>query len=393
MKSSLSDNPDANRLDHLIPRWPPPLGHEVEHRLVEVARSGLWGSTQGTVVEGLARRLAELHGVPSATCCANGTIALVLALKAAGVAPGDEVIVPAYTFLATVSAVLLIGAIPVFAEVDACTMLMDYGDVAHRLTARTRAIIPVHIAGAVADATAMRDLAAGRNIAVIEDAAQAIGARHQTGTVGTLGDFATLSFQTSKNVAAGEGGAVLCRDAAMGERVWSMHNAGRERGGAWYGHAMVGWNFRMGELQGVLADAMLDTLDSYTAQREVGFNRLKSLAANEGFPVSPLEGGGTTVHARHLMLWRLDELSAHRRDGIVRALVAAGVHASAGYPCLNTLPSVQAGIAAAGGVADQSLPITEDTARKTFWLPQNVLLAGEEAHNSIISIMARALQE
>lgn len=374
----------------LIPRWPPPPDAAAEARLIEVARSGLWGSTQGAVVEGLARRLAALHEVPSATCCANGTIAIALALKAAGVGPGDEVIAPPYTFLATVSAVLLIGAVPVFAEVDPETMLMDAGDVARRLTPRTRAVIPVHIAGAAADVAAIRAAAGG--VAVIEDAAQAIGARHRDGMVGQIGDFATLSFQTSKNVAAGEGGAVLCRDAAMGERVWSLHNAGRERGGAWYGHPLVGWNFRMGELQGVLAEAMLETLPAFAARREEGFQRLKALAAEEGLPVVPLEGGGTVAHARHLMLWRLHEVAARRRSGVVRALNAAGVHASEGYPCLNALDSVKAGIAAMGGAGEQPMPVSEAAAARTFWLPQNVLLAGEEAHTSIIAIMARALQ-
>ncbi|MBL8589795.1 MAG: DegT/DnrJ/EryC1/StrS family aminotransferase [Methylobacteriaceae bacterium] len=378
-------------LSSLIPRWPPPLDAAVEERLLGVVRSGLWGSTQGQVVETLARRLAALHGVASATCCANGTIAIVLALKAAGVGPGDEVIVPAYTFLATVSAPLLIGAVPVFAEVDPATMLLDPADVARRITTRTRAIIPVHLAGAVADAAAMR-AAAPNNVVVIEDAAQAIGAAHVSGAIGQLGDFATLSFQTSKNVASGEGGAVLCRDAAMGERVWSLHNAGRTRGGAWYQHDNVGWNLRMGELQGVLADATLDTLPEMTERREAGFARLRALAAGEGLPVVPLESPGTTRHARHLMLWRLHEVAAHRRDGVVAALQAAGVHASDGYPCLNTVASVKAGIAALGGAADQPLPVTEAAAKRTFWFPQNVLLAGEEAHRAIIAVMARALQ-
>lgn len=378
-------------LSSLIPRWPPPLDAAVEERLLGVVRSGLWGSTQGQVVETLARRLAALHGVASATCCANGTIAIVLALKAAGLGPGDEVIVPAYTFLATVSAPLLIGAIPVFAEVDPATMLLDPADVARKTTARTRAIIPVHLAGAVAEAAAMR-AAAPENVVVIEDAAQAIGAAHVSGAIGQLGDFATLSFQTSKNVASGEGGAVLCRDAAMGERVWSLHNAGRTRGGAWYQHDNVGWNLRMGELQGVLADATLDSLPQMTARREAGFARLRALAADEGLPVVPLESPGTMRHARHLMLWRLHEVAVHRRDGVVAALQAAGVHASDGYPCLNTVASVKAGIAALGGVADQPLPVTEAAAKRTFWFPQNVLLAGEEAHRAVIAVMARALQ-
>ena len=377
---------------HLIPRWPPAPDAAVEARLIEVARSGLWGSTQGQVVEALAGQLAALHGVPSATCCANGTLAIVLALKAAGVGPGDEVIVPAYTFLATASAVMLIGAVPVFAEVDPATMLMDAGDVARRLTERTRAIIPVHLAGAVADAAAMRRLCAGRGIVVIEDAAQAIGAAHDDGMVGQLGDFATLSFQTSKNVSSGEGGAVLCRDAAMGDLVWSLHNAGRQRGGGWYQHDFVGWNLRMGELQGVLAQATLDGLARHTEVREAGFQRLKALAAAEGLPVAPLDSPKTRRHGRHLMLWRLHVVAAHRRDAVVQALQAAGVHASAGYPCLNTIPAVKQGIAALGGQAEMPLPITEAAAHATFWMPQPVLLAGEEAHAAIIAILTRAVQ-
>ncbi len=377
----------------LVPQWPPRPSAATEQRVLEALRSGLWGSTQGSIVEAVNLRLAALHGAASAVCCSNGTIAIALALKAAGVGPGDEVIVPAYTFLATASAPALIGAIPVFAEIDPATMLLDPQDVKRRVTSRTRAVIPVHIAGAVAEAATIRRDLDGSGIVVIEDAAQAIGAEHAEGKVGQLGDFATLSFQTSKNVAAGEGGAVLCRDEAHGRLVWSLHNAGRERGGGWYQHDHLGWNLRMPEVQGVLVDAMLDELDAMQRTREAGHRRLAAMAAAEGLPLAPVDSARTTKHGRHLMIWRLDTARSKpdQRARIVEALQAIGVHASPGYPCLNRMPSVRKGVAALGGAPPADLPVTEEAAQSCFWLPQPVLLAPEAAHRAVVDAMMRAL--
>jgi dTDP-4-amino-4,6-dideoxygalactose transaminase len=379
-----------------IPPWPPSLSAETESRLLAVLRSGLWGSTQGKVVEAVCRRLAALHGVGHATCCANGTIAIALALKAAGVRAGDEVIVPAYTFLATASAPMLIGAVPVFAEIDPATLLLDADDVMARVTSRTRAVLPVHLAGAVAEAAEMRRRLNGASICVIEDAAQAIGAVHVDGRVGQLGDMACLSFQTSKNVASGEGGAVVTQDERLGELLWSLHNAGRERGGAWYHHAHVGWNLRMTEMQGVLVDAMLADLAGADAARAVGWERLAKLAAAEGLPVRPVTSARTVQHARHLMPWQLATARRERgqRDAVVAALAEAGVPVSPGYPCLNTLPAMQRELHALGVSADRArapLPITEAAADITWWLPQTVLLADEAVHRAVIAAMARAL--
>lgn len=383
----------AGSIADLVPPWPPRPSPATEQRVLEVLRSGLWGSTQGSVVEAVNRRLAAVHGVPSAVCCANGTIAIALALKAAGVGPGDEVIVPAYTFLATASAPALIGAIPVFAEIDPQTMLLDAGDASRRISKRTKAVVPVHIAGAMAEAAAMRRALEGSGVVVIEDAAQAIGAEHVEGKVGQLGDFATLSFQTSKNVAAGEGGAVLCRDEPRGRLVWSLHNAGRERGGGWYQHDHFGWNLRMPEIQGVIVDAMLDELDVFQTAREAGHRRLAAMAKAEGLPLAPVESARTIRHGRHLMIWRLDTARGkpEQRARIVESLQAIGVHASAGYPPINRMPAVRRGVVALGGAEPAALPITEEAAQSTFWLPQPVLLAPEEAHRAVVDAMMRAL--
>ncbi|CAH1653577.1 dTDP-4-amino-4,6-dideoxygalactose transaminase [Hyphomicrobiales bacterium] len=380
-------------LARLIPPWPPKPSAEVESRMLEVVRSGLWGSTQGHVVEALGRRLAALHGVRAATCCTNGTIAIALALKAANVRAGDEVIVPAYTFLATASAPLLLGAIPVFAEIDPATLMIDPDDVQRKVSAKTRAVIPVHLAGAVAEAHAIRQQLAGSRIVVIEDAAQAIDATHVDGRVGTLGDMATLSFQTSKNVAAGEGGAVLTDDAELGDIIWSLHNAGRSRGGGWYQHDRVGWNLRMTEMQGVLADAMLDTLADMDAARAAGWKSLAGLAEAEGLPVQVVDPARTIRHARHLMPWQLATARRDKalRDAVVAALQEAGIPASAGYPPINRMPAIRAEVAALGGRPVDDLPVTEETAAQSWWLPQNVLLADEEVHAAVIAAMAKAL--
>ncbi len=314
-----------------FPVWPV-FGTEEEQRLLHVLRSGAWGRLDGTEVAGFEQRFATMHGCTHGIAVVNGTVALRIALLAAGIRAEDEVIVPPYTFVATATAVLEANAIPVFADIDLHTFNLDPRAVEAAITPRTKAIIPVHFAGQPADMDAIMALAADRGILVLEDAAHAHGAAHRGRPAGSLGNIAAFSFQSSKNLTAGEGGIITTNDAALAEACRSIHNCGRVPDGVWYEHHVVSGNYRLGEFQGAVLDCQLDRLEEQTATRDRNGQRLASrLAALSGLHPQrrPPE---CTRHSHHLFMLRIDPASfGAPRAAVLDALRAEGIPCSAGY--------------------------------------------------------------
>ena len=213
-------------------QWPI-FGDAEEYRLHAVLRSRRWGRLDGTEVDEFERRFASMHGCTHAIAVTNGTVSLRIALLAAGIQAEDEVIVPPYTFVSTATAVIEANAIPVFADVDTGTFNIDPAAVRAAITPRTRAIIPVHFAGQIADMDALLALADEHRLTVIEDAAHAHGASYRGRPAGSLGHLASFSFQSSKNLTCGEGGVILTNDARLADACRSIHNCGRVPGGVW----------------------------------------------------------------------------------------------------------------------------------------------------------------
>jgi dTDP-4-amino-4,6-dideoxygalactose transaminase len=209
-----------------FPSWPV-FDKTEEDRLLCALRSGEWGRLDGHQVEGFERRFAAMHGCRHGVAVVNGTVSLRIALLAAGIEADDEVIVPPYTFLSTASAVVEANAIPVFADIDLDTFNLDPKAVEAAITPRTRAIIPVHFAGQPADMAALQRLADAHGLVLIEDAAHAHGASHGARPVGALGRMASFSFQSSKNLTAGEGGIITTNDEALAAACRSIQNCGR----------------------------------------------------------------------------------------------------------------------------------------------------------------------
>ena len=232
--------------------WPQ-FGSEEEALLLQALRSGHWGSLDGHFVADLEREFAALQDSRFGISVSNGTMALVVALKALGIERGDEVLVPPYTFIATASAALMLGAIPVFVDVERDTLLIDLAKIDAAVTLRTKAIIPVHHAGSPVDMESVLAAARRHNLRVVEDAAQAAGATWKGRPVGAIGDIGTFSFQSSKVINSGEGGMMLTNDPALEETLWSLRNVGRRRGGEWYEHVRLGWNLRISEFQAAIA--------------------------------------------------------------------------------------------------------------------------------------------
>ncbi|MGW0805524.1 DegT/DnrJ/EryC1/StrS family aminotransferase [Nonomuraea sp. NPDC002799] len=366
------------------PAWPPPLDPDQRKLVTEVLESGLWGATQGgSVVADLTAAFARLSGVPHGVAVGNATLGLFAALRGLGVGKGDEVIVPAYTFVASATAVLLTGATPVIADVDRDDLHLSARAVADAVTGKTVAIMPVHLAGSPADMDALNEVAARHGLAVVEDAAQAHGATYKNRPIGGLGDAGVYSFQASKAMTAGEGGMIVCRDESVWRRVWSTCNVGREPGGEWYGHPAAGWNLRLTEIQAALLLPWLDRLDAEVDRRNATCDALEhELAAVEGVSVVP-QPEGTTRDSRHLLMLRVD--AGVDRGFLLDAMAAEGVPLDAGYPQLGTM----AALTAEGARAEPS-PAADEAARTVVWVRQAMLM-DETAAQDVAGALAKVL--
>ncbi|SCL26636.1 dTDP-4-amino-4,6-dideoxygalactose transaminase [Micromonospora rhizosphaerae] len=346
----------------------------------EVIDSGRWNGVDAPAVTDFEQRWAAYTGARHAICAANGTDSLLLGLRALGVGPGDEVIVPAYTFLATASAVALAGATPVFADIDPDSYCLDPAAVDAAVTPRTAAVIAVHLGGHPADMDALGALCRRRGLALVEDAAHAHGARHRDRPVGALADLASWSFQGSKNLTAGEGGALTTNDDGIAERMRSLRNQGRVAGGAWYEHHVLGWNSRLTAMQAALLRAGLDRLTAQVAAREAAAGYL-----DEHLPGTVTPQGRApwvTVHAHHLYLFRYGRGPVGE---FVEALRALDIPAVPGYPVpLYRQPLF------AGRYDGVHLPETERACRETVWLPHELLLAPVERMAEVVAAVEKA---
>jgi dTDP-4-amino-4,6-dideoxygalactose transaminase len=236
---------------HPWPRWPE--GTEADVAAVgEVIRSGRWNRWNGEQVVAMETTLQQFTGAKRAVAVSSGTAALEVALKAAGVRPGDEVIVPAFTFVATATAALQVGAVPVFADVLLETQNLDPASFEAQITARTRAVIPVHLTGLPCDMEAILAVARRHGLLVIEDACQAVGGIWNGRHCGTLGDAGCYSFQASKTLPSGEGGALVTDDEVLADKAFGRMHIGRKPGGEFYTHYILGWNYRLTEMQAAL---------------------------------------------------------------------------------------------------------------------------------------------
>jgi dTDP-4-amino-4,6-dideoxygalactose transaminase len=379
------------------PTWPV-WDQRDEQALLDVLRSGHWGALSGDTVRRFERQFAAFQGARFCTAATNGTAALRVAFRALGIGLGDEVIVSPYTFIATASAALEVGAIPIFADIDRRTYLLDPAAAEAAITPRTKAIVPVHVAGCPADMAAFRALAANHGLWLLEDAAQAHGAAWEGRPVGALGDLGTFSFQASKNLNAGEGGALVTDDEQLAETVWSLHNVGRIRTGAWYQHELLGGNERITAFQAALLLAQLERLPDQMARREAGAAYLdRELADIEG--IHPLwRDPRVTGHAHHLYIFRYDAAAfgSMARDQFVATLRAEGIPCSAGYRPLYREAAIRASVASIQRALDRtdapldvSLPETERACAEGVWLPQNLLLGAPEDLRDVVTAIQK----
>jgi dTDP-4-amino-4,6-dideoxygalactose transaminase len=314
-----------------FPSWPI-FDESDEQRVLSAVRSGKWGRLDGEEVTQFEKQFAQMHGCKHGIAMVNGTVSLRLALLAAGLQAEDEIIVPPYTFYATAAAVVEANMIPVFADIDLDSFNLSPDAVRAAVTDRTRAIIPVHFAGQPAEMDAINKIGRERNLLVLEDAAHAHGASWRDQPAGCLGKIASFSFQSSKNLASGEGGIITTNDDQLADQCRSLHNCGRIPTGVWYEHHTISANYRLSELQGALLNAQLVRLDEQTDTRDANGRYLtEKLRQLPGvYPQRiPTE---CTRHSFHLFMMRLDgNAFGAPRAAVIEALHAEGIPCSAGY--------------------------------------------------------------
>jgi dTDP-4-amino-4,6-dideoxygalactose transaminase len=347
------------------------IAQEVTERMREVMESQRF--VLGPAVERLEEEIAAFLGVPHAVGCASGTDALLLSLRAFDCGAGDEVVLPPFTFFATAGAVHNVGARPVFADVEEDTLNLDPAAAAAAVTPRTRALIPVHLFGQMAEMGTLRQLADRHGLRLIEDAAQAIGARQQGGdggwiTTGTLGDACTLSFFPTKNLGAfGDGGMVVTGDAATAERLRKLRvHGGRQM----YHHEEVGYNSRLDALQAAVLSAKLPHLEGWSAarRRNAAFYD-RALAGIDGLATPGVRAGNESIVNQYTV-----RVLDGRRDALAEHLRGHGVGSAVYYPVPLHLQECFAYLGHRRG----EFPVSERACAEVLSLPVYPELTGDQ---------------
>ena len=370
-----------------FPAWPVADRLE-EEALLGVIRSGKW--YRGQHVGAFETKYAALTGTKGCLATANGTSALITSLAALGIGPGDEVIVPPYTFVATVNAVLLMHALPVFVDSDIETFQIDARKIEAAITDRTRAILPVHLGGAVADLDAILDIARKRDVPVLEDTCQSHLAEWRGRKAGSYGRAGCFSFQASKNLNSGEGGAIVSNDEAFIEACYRFHNnsRGRRNTGSDFSYRHTGANLRLTEFQAALLMAQMTRLESQSRTREENAAYLTKLLQQIPGITPARIYDGCTRNAYHLYMFRYDaaQFSGLPRAAFLKALAAEGVPASGGYSPLNKEPFLEDALSTRGYKAiypkarldawreANRLPQNDRLCSEAVWLTQTMLL-------------------
>lgn len=375
------------------PPWP--IYTQEEIRAVQkVMKSRNWGGYPfpNKFAEAFGKKFARFHGAKYGLAVANGTIALEIALKAIGIQPGDEVIVPAYTWEGTVGPILLLNAVPVFVDVDPDTYCLDARLIEKALTPKTRAILPVHLALRFADLDEIRRIACAHKLAVIEDCAHAHGGKWRNKGAGASGDLGCFSFQSSKLMTAGEGGGVITSNLEYYERAQSYTNCGRASATDKFRHRLIGFNYRMTEFQAAILEVQLKRLPRQAKIRQANMDHLeKRLRGTPGLGFLKRDPRQTRVAAyqyvfkyspEHFQIPRAAFLGALQMEGIpCDGLFYEPVYRSALFPVnQQEHPALSWGRPEPINLRElYHCPVSERAAyEESVWLPHHIFLGSRK---------------
>lgn len=375
-----------------IPAWPQ-FDDAERTGLIRALEQGQWWRMGGGEVTAFEREFAEFHGADYALAVTNGTHALELALEVLGVGPGTEVIVPAFTFISSSQAAQRLGAVAVPVDVDPETYCLDVEATAALVGPRTRAIMPVHMAGHMSDMDALGKLSSDTGVPVIQDAAHAHGAQWQGLKVGEHGSVATFSFQNGKLMTAGEGGAVTFPDAALHEEAFLRHSCGRPATDRRYFHRTSGSNYRLNEFSASVLRAQLARLPEQLAVREQRWEVLAGLLGEIPGVVPQGRDERCDVKSNYMAMFRLPGFSEERRNALVETLVERGLPAFVGFRAIYRCDGFWE-----RGAPEESLeaiarrcPNAEAITADCVWLHHKTLLAEESEMAAIARIVAEAV--
>ena len=359
--------------------------------------SGMRGADPGTKTLEFEEKFAAYHDAKYGKACANGTVAIEIALRAGGVGPGDEVIVPGLTFIATLSAVLQVNAVPVIVDSVFETSCIDPNEIEKVITERTKAIIPVHYGGFACDMGRIMEIAKKHNLIVIEDSAHAHGTVSKGRKVGAIGDMGTFSFQESKNMTAGEGGIVTTNNPDYAEMLDQYRSCGRHANESWYVHYVFPVNYRLAEVLSAMLMAQLEKLDGWVKQKNENAAYLGGkLKEIDG--ITPYPGDDNTdVNGLYMYLLNYDKekFSGVSRNKIVEALNAEGIPSHIGYPwplhknpmfLPEYLPEKEPYVNDYyRSIKDLELPVIERLCAETIVIPHQVLISPQSDMDDIVT--------
>lgn len=355
------------------------LGTALEDAVLRVLRSGQY--ILGPEVEKLERDFAALHGVKHGIAVANGTDALVVGLRAIGVEPGDHVVTSPFTFFASAGAIAWMGAVPVLADVELDTALLDPAKAKAAIDAKTTALLPVHLYGQMADMRAFRALASERKLALLEDGAQSHGAARDGVRCGELGDACAFSFYPTKNLGAcGEGGLILAQDDAIAARAKRVREHGSP---VRYTHAEIGTNSRMQGFQGAVLNVKLPHLQAWNERRRAIAARYDRAFAGSS-SVLPLARRASATHVYHQYTVRLTGGVA--RDAVIAALAPKKIALAVHYPSPVHLQAA----ANPWGYGPGDFPNAERLAREVVCLPVHPFLTDADVDRVAEALLAAA---
>jgi perosamine synthetase len=347
-------------------------GRELEY-VTDAIKTG-WISSSGGYVDKFERRFAEYLGVRDAVTTTSGTTALHLALVAAGIGPGDEVVIPAFTMFSTAAAVCYTGATPVFVDADPRSWNIDASLVQAKLTPRTKAILPVHIYGHSCDMDALAAATAGRKILIIEDAAEAIGSEYKGRRCGALGDLSCFSFFANKLITTGEGGMVTTNDAELAGKLRYFKNLAFPRTGPRrYFHEDIGFNYRMPNLLAAFGLAQLERVDTYLENRRRNAELYNGLLKGQRGITTPPELD-YTLNSYWMYSILIEDDFGLTRDEVVTALAAAKIETRTFFISMHRQPA----LARYGCDMSGEYPVTDALARKGLYLPSGSGLTREQ---------------
>jgi len=402
-----------------FPSWPY-FDEQEEEALLRVLRSGNWWQFaygQGVEltenetgeyraeVSRFQEEFAAAHDCRYGVAAANGTVTLELILRALGIGPGDEVIVPPYTFIASASCILSAGAMPIFVDVTPDTLNLDPARIEEAITPRTRAMLPVHFGGQSADMDAIDAIAQKHELFVVEDAAHAHGAAWNGRKCGSLGDAGSFSFQASKNITAGEGGIITTNNEALALRCSSYLWAGREPGRPWYEHYRLGSNYRLTEFQGAILRVQLRRLTEQTARRDANGRYLAARLHDSGLAPTRLDERADII-SFHLFMSRYqpEAFGSMPRVDFLRALNAEGIPCSGGYnhalyrnPMFLNKDFWKGGFPCVAPYAREIdyadfaalCPVSEAVCADAVWFTQNILLGERQDMDDIVEAVLK----